>query len=200
MGYVPADQVFESVSRTQEYAYDDWASSHIARAAGASADADRLLKRSGNWRNVDKFNQALAGAAEMLDGQPEVMEGPMVAGQQYIAVSKEGEEGFFARFVLGGGTQEGKTYDDVAEFMTNTVYPAYENVEGIYGTGACKVSEDKGFSFNFWTDHDAAHAASDVIASVVSDAVANLISEPPQEITGQCNIWKNYVDFPVGKL
>ena len=58
----------------------------------------------------------------MLDGQPEVMEGPMVAGQQYIAVSKEGKEGFFARFVLGGGTQEGKTYDDVGEFMTNTVY------------------------------------------------------------------------------
>ena len=150
--------------------------------------------------SIDKFNEALAGAAEMLDGQPEVMEGPMVAGQQYIAVSKEGGDGFFARFVLGGGTQECKTYDDVAEFMTNTVYPAYENVEGIYGTGACKVAEDKGFSFNFWTDHDAAHAASDVIASVVSDAVANLISEPPQEITGQCNIWKNYVDFPVGKL
>ncbi|MES2019928.1 MAG: GH92 family glycosyl hydrolase [Pseudomonadota bacterium] len=52
LGYVPADQVFESVSRTQEYAYDDWASSHLARAAGASADADRLLKRSGHWRNV----------------------------------------------------------------------------------------------------------------------------------------------------
>ena len=51
-GYVPADKWFESVSRTQEYAYDDWASSHLARAAGASADAGRLLKRSGNWRNV----------------------------------------------------------------------------------------------------------------------------------------------------
>ena len=79
-------------------------------------------------------------------------------------------------------------------------HPAYENVEGIYGAGACKVAEDKGFSFNFWTDHDAAHAASDVIASIVSDAVANLITEPPQEITGQCDIWRNYVDFPVGKL
>ncbi len=33
----------------------------------------------------------------------------MVAGQQYVAVSKDGEDGFFARFVLGGGTQEGKT-------------------------------------------------------------------------------------------
>ncbi|MBB4085530.1 GH92 family glycosyl hydrolase [Sphingomonas carotinifaciens] len=51
-GYVPADKWFESVSRTQEYAYDDWASSKIARAAGRTAEADRLLKRSGNWRNV----------------------------------------------------------------------------------------------------------------------------------------------------
>ncbi|SUJ21716.1 Putative alpha-1,2-mannosidase [Sphingomonas paucimobilis] len=51
-GYVPADIWFESVSRTQEYAYDDWAASHIARKAGKTAEADRLLKRSGNWRNV----------------------------------------------------------------------------------------------------------------------------------------------------
>ncbi|MGU3314675.1 GH92 family glycosyl hydrolase [Sphingomonas sp. M6A6_1c] len=51
-GYVPADVWFESVSRTQEYAYDDWASAHLARAAGRTAEADRLLKRSGNWRNV----------------------------------------------------------------------------------------------------------------------------------------------------
>ena len=52
LGYVPADKVFESVSRTQEYAYDDWASSHLARVAGATDDAERLHKRSGNWRNV----------------------------------------------------------------------------------------------------------------------------------------------------
>jgi predicted alpha-1,2-mannosidase len=52
LGYVPADKVFESVSRTQEYAYDDWASSHLARVAGATEDAERLHKRSSNWRNV----------------------------------------------------------------------------------------------------------------------------------------------------
>ncbi|MDR6786822.1 putative alpha-1,2-mannosidase [Sphingomonas sp. BE138] len=51
-GYVPADKWFESVSRTQEYAYDDWAASKLATAAGATADSARLLKRSGNWRNV----------------------------------------------------------------------------------------------------------------------------------------------------
>ncbi|PSJ40008.1 GH92 family glycosyl hydrolase [Allosphingosinicella deserti] len=52
LGYVPADKVNESVSRTQEYAYDDWASAHLARAAGADAEAARLLARSANWRNV----------------------------------------------------------------------------------------------------------------------------------------------------
>jgi predicted alpha-1,2-mannosidase len=52
LGYVPADKVNESVSRTQEYAYDDWASARLARGAGATVDAERLLNRSGNWRNV----------------------------------------------------------------------------------------------------------------------------------------------------
>ena len=52
LGYVPADKVNESVSRTQEYAYDDWASSRLARAIGETADAARLGKRAENWRNV----------------------------------------------------------------------------------------------------------------------------------------------------
>ena len=52
MGYVPADKWNESVSRTQEYAYDDWAAAHLARAAGQTTAAERLRKRSGNWRNI----------------------------------------------------------------------------------------------------------------------------------------------------
>ena len=67
-GYVPADTWFESVSRTQEYAYDDWASSHLARAAGNTADADRLLKRSGNWRNVIDGKSGFA-KPKFADGQ-----------------------------------------------------------------------------------------------------------------------------------
>ncbi|MDF0487881.1 GH92 family glycosyl hydrolase [Sphingomonas sp. H39-1-10] len=52
LGYVPADKVKESVSRTQEYAYDDHAMAILADAAGAKADAAALRQRSGNWRNV----------------------------------------------------------------------------------------------------------------------------------------------------
>ncbi len=52
LGFIPADQVWESVSRTLEYSYDDYASAAIADAAGATDDAARLRRRSGNWRNV----------------------------------------------------------------------------------------------------------------------------------------------------
>lgn len=52
LGYIPADKVWESVSRTQEYSHDDWAMAHLAEAAGAHEDAAALRKRSLNYRNV----------------------------------------------------------------------------------------------------------------------------------------------------
>lgn len=52
LGYIPADKIWESVSRTQEYAYDDWAMAVLADAAGAKDDAETLRKRSRNYRNV----------------------------------------------------------------------------------------------------------------------------------------------------
>ncbi|MGK6356527.1 GH92 family glycosyl hydrolase [Sphingomonas sp. DT-207] len=52
LGYIPADKIWESVSRTQEYAYDDWAMAVLAEAAGAQDDAAALRKRSRNYRNV----------------------------------------------------------------------------------------------------------------------------------------------------
>ncbi len=52
LGYIPAEKIWESVSRTQEYAYDDWAMAVLADAAGAKDDAEALRKRSRNYRNV----------------------------------------------------------------------------------------------------------------------------------------------------
>ena len=81
---------------------------------------------------MGEFQENLAGLADLITEPPTILEGPMVAAQQYIMVPKEGGDSFFARFVMGGGMQDGKTYDDAASFMKSTVYPAYENVEGIY--------------------------------------------------------------------
>ena len=52
LGYIPSDKESEAVSKTLEYAYDDWAMAHLAEAAGAHADAEQLRKRSRNYRHL----------------------------------------------------------------------------------------------------------------------------------------------------
>ena len=52
LGYIPSDKEGEAVSKTLEYAYDDWALSHMADAAGAKDDAAMLRRRSRNYRHV----------------------------------------------------------------------------------------------------------------------------------------------------
>ena len=66
-GYVPADEQNQSVSKTLEYAYDDWAMAHIAWRAGAKDDAKALLARSGNYRNVFD-TQTLFARPKLADG------------------------------------------------------------------------------------------------------------------------------------
>ncbi|KAF1722825.1 GH92 family glycosyl hydrolase [Pseudoxanthomonas wuyuanensis] len=55
LGYIPSDKVSEAASRTLEYAYDDWACAHLARAAGAGDDYRVLRERSRNYRHL--FNR-----------------------------------------------------------------------------------------------------------------------------------------------
>jgi predicted alpha-1,2-mannosidase len=52
MGYVPDDKNSSSVSKTLEYAYDDWAIAQAAKKLGKTAIYDEFSKRAENWRNV----------------------------------------------------------------------------------------------------------------------------------------------------
>ena len=52
LGYIPADEEEESVSKTLEYAYDDAAIARYARWMGDDSVARRYEERSGAWRNL----------------------------------------------------------------------------------------------------------------------------------------------------
>jgi len=52
LGYVPEDREPESVSKTLEYAFDDWTIARMAKAMGKDDIAAQFEKRAGNWRNV----------------------------------------------------------------------------------------------------------------------------------------------------
>ena len=51
-GYVPADKVSESVSKTLAFAYDDWCIAQMAKALGKTKDARLYSKRAGYYKNV----------------------------------------------------------------------------------------------------------------------------------------------------
>jgi predicted alpha-1,2-mannosidase len=51
MHYIPADLEGESVSKTFEYCYDDWAIAHVAKKLGKTDDATMLSQRSLNYKN-----------------------------------------------------------------------------------------------------------------------------------------------------
>lgn len=79
LGWVPFDKERESVSKTLEYAYDDYCIAQAARALGKEEDYDYFLRRSLSYRNLidpeTKFmrgrdSQALAHAlyARRLSG------------------------------------------------------------------------------------------------------------------------------------
>ena len=68
LGYVPRDVgIKESVARTLEYAYDDYAIALLAEELGKREDAAFYLRRSQNWKNVFDPARGLA-VGRNLDG------------------------------------------------------------------------------------------------------------------------------------
>lgn len=51
-GFISSEDEAESVSKTLEYAYDDWCIARMAEALGEQAIAERFHARSRNWQNL----------------------------------------------------------------------------------------------------------------------------------------------------
>ncbi len=52
LGYIPVDRVSESVSKTLEFAYDDWCIAQMAKALNREGDYELFMERAGYYKNV----------------------------------------------------------------------------------------------------------------------------------------------------
>jgi len=55
-GFISMDDEHESVSKTVEYAYDDWCIAQMAQILNKKEDYDYFMKRSQSWKNVFDWN------------------------------------------------------------------------------------------------------------------------------------------------
>ncbi len=61
-GYIPAEMENESVSKTLEYAYDDWCIAAVAKALGKEEDYSYYMKRAAYYQNhFDRETQFMRG-------------------------------------------------------------------------------------------------------------------------------------------
>ncbi len=52
LGWVPCDREDESLSKTLEYAYDDWCIAQMAKALGKNDDYETFMRRSTSYKNI----------------------------------------------------------------------------------------------------------------------------------------------------
>ena len=55
-GFISIDDEHENVSKTLEYAYDDWCIAQMAQVLNKKDDFDYFMKRSQSWKNVFDWN------------------------------------------------------------------------------------------------------------------------------------------------
>jgi predicted alpha-1,2-mannosidase len=55
-GFISMDDEHESVSKTLEYAYDDWCIAQMASLLNKKEDYEYFIKRSQNWKNIFDWN------------------------------------------------------------------------------------------------------------------------------------------------
>ncbi len=80
-GYIPCDKINESVSKTLEYAYDDWCVAQMAKALGYDDDYLYFMKQAGNYANVfDKATGFMRGKTS--DGQWKVPFSPLFSNHR----------------------------------------------------------------------------------------------------------------------
>ncbi len=80
LGYVPEDKEPESVSKTLEYAFDDWTIARMAGAMGKDDIATQFEQRARNWRNV--FDPSIGFTRSKLsDGTFRAPFDPATAGE-----------------------------------------------------------------------------------------------------------------------
>ncbi|MCA9649251.1 MAG: GH92 family glycosyl hydrolase [Myxococcales bacterium] len=98
-GYVPAEQEHESVSKTLEYAYDDWCIARLAQAQGRDELRDRFDRRAQSWANLFDPGSGLFRARENGNWVPDF--DPRRVDLHYTEANAW-QYGFFVPHDLGG--------------------------------------------------------------------------------------------------
>lgn len=157
-GVVLADDEHESVSKTLEYAFDDWCIAQFAKMLGKNDDYNEFIKRAQYWKNQynnqNGFMQARLNGSWYTPFDPAEVNNNYTEGNawQYAFLVPQDVEGLIAR--MGGKEKfEGKL-DDLFNTSSELKGREQSDITGLIGQYAHgnEPSHHMAYLYNFTDD------------------------------------------------
>jgi len=136
-GFIAIDDEHESVSKTLEYAYDDWCIAQMAKLTGHKEDYDYFMMRSQNWKNL--FDPSTGFMRPKRNGGWDKPFEPREVNNNFT----EGNAWQYALFVpqdiaglaeaLGGQEALARKIDDLFNAPTQTTGREQADITGLIG-------------------------------------------------------------------
>lgn len=136
-GFIAIDDEHESVSKTLEYAYDDWCIAQMAKMTGHADDYEHFMMRSQNWKNL--FDWQTGFMRPKRNGGWESPFDPREVNNNFT----EGNSWHYSLFVphdivgladfLGGQEALGRKLDDLFSAPTETTGREQVDITGLIG-------------------------------------------------------------------
>lgn len=136
-GCLTMDDEHESVSKTVEYAYDDWCIAQLAKIINAQDDYDTYMKRSQYWKNI--FDPATGFMRPKKNGgwltpfEPREVNNNYTEGNawQYTFFVPQDPDGLITR--MGGPEKFGQKLDELFTMTSRTTGRQQDDITGLIG-------------------------------------------------------------------
>ncbi|MGH7730782.1 MAG: GH92 family glycosyl hydrolase [Candidatus Eiseniibacteriota bacterium] len=136
-GAIPGERESESVSKTLEYAYDDWCIAQLAGSLGRTEERDTFLRRAQGWRHV--FDPATGLMRPRLNGRFKTPFDPTEVDFHFTEANAW-QYGFFVPHdveghiaALGGPQAYAAKLDSLFSAIPRTTGREQADITGLYG-------------------------------------------------------------------
>ena len=136
-GYIAVEDEHESVSKTLEYAFDDWCIAEVARMLGKTQDMHTYYRRAASYRNV--YDSASGFMRPRRNGEFLPRFDPREVNNHYTEANSW-QYSFFVPHdipglvnLMGGPTQAERKLDDLFTAPTQTTGRTQADITGLIG-------------------------------------------------------------------
>jgi predicted alpha-1,2-mannosidase len=136
-GFISMDDEHESVSKTLEYAYDDWCIAQMAKILGKEEDHNYFMRRSQSWKNTfdpeTGFMRPKKNGGWLNPFEPREVNNNFTEGNswQYTFFVPQDISGLIK--MMGGNVKFEKKLDDLFSASTQTTGREQADITGLIG-------------------------------------------------------------------